>query len=100
VPSSRRYEPPRDFLAPRGEWPAGPFQKDTPLYADRTAALVSRLANAITSDGRSQRQVSLAAGIDPGTLSRILTGQAVPDLGTIATLEDTLDSDLWPGRIS
>jgi transcriptional regulator with XRE-family HTH domain len=38
------------------------------------------------------------AGIDPTSLSRLLTGKVVPDLGTIANLEKALDMDLWPGR--
>jgi DNA-binding phage protein len=96
--SSRRYRNPRDFLSPGGNFPDGPFTPDIPTYADRTAALVSNLLEAIKRDGRTQRQVALAAQIDPGTLSRLITGQAVPDLGTICSLEEALSSDLWAGR--
>lgn len=94
--SSRRYQHPRGFLTPDGRWPTGPFIDDAPSYATRTAALTERLMAALADTGGSQRQVALAAGIDPGTLSRILSGQAVPDLGTIDALERALHKALWP----
>lgn len=94
--SSRRYQHPRGFLTPDGTWPTGPFRDDAPGYATRTAALTQRLVAALADTGESQRQVALAAGIDPGTLSRILSGQAVPDLGTIDALERALHKALWP----
>lgn len=46
----------------------------------------------------SLRAVAVPAGIDPTSLSRLVTGKVVPDLGTIANLEQALDVDLWPGR--
>lgn len=48
--------------------------------------------------GRSLREVAAAAGIGHVTLQRVLTGQAWPDLATIARLETGLDADLWPRR--
>jgi hypothetical protein len=33
------------------------------------------------------------------SLSRLITGKVVPDLATIANLEQALDVDLWPGRV-
>lgn len=95
--ASRSYTPPAQFVAPEGSWPAGPFIAQTPLYATVTAALVSRLRQAMGN--RSLRAVAVPAGIDPTSLSRLLTGKVVPDLATIAGLELVLDTDLWPGRI-
>lgn len=95
--SSRAYSHPRTFVTPTGHWPEGPFTPDTPRYAVVTAALVTRLTAGMAAAGMSARKTALTSGMDPGTLSRILSGQAVPDLGTITALEETLNTDLWPG---
>lgn len=96
--TSRRYTAPASWLDEGGDWPAGPFRADSPRYAMKTAAVVERLETAMREDGRSARQISLAAEIDPGTLSRLRSGQAVPDLATLDALEVVLEADLWGGR--
>lgn len=93
--TSRSYTAPSSWLTEDGHWPAGPFRKGAPRYAKKTAAVVERLEKAMRDDGRSARQISLAAEIDPGTLSRLRNGQAVPDLATLDALEAVLNSDLW-----
>jgi DNA-binding phage protein len=37
-----------------------------------------------------------AAGIDPTSLGRTLAGETVPDVHTVAVLEDALGVELWP----
>jgi hypothetical protein len=96
--ASRHYSEPIDWLEHGGAWPQGPFKQDAPVYAVKTAGVVARLEAAIKADGRSARQIALAAGMNPGTLSRLRAGTAVPDLGTIHSLEIVLDTDLWGGR--
>ena len=98
--ASRRYLPPIEWLTDDGSWPDGPFAADVPSYAVTTAALVERLQSCIDERGLSLRAVAVPAGMDPTSLSRLLTGKVVPDLGTIAGLEQALDVDLWPGRVS
>ena len=98
--ASRRYLPPVEWLADGGEWPSGPFAADAPVYATTTAALVQRLQRCIDDRGLTMRAAAQPAGMDPTSLSRLLTGKVVPDLGTIAGLEQALAVDLWPGRIS
>lgn len=93
--TSRRYTAPVSWLAHNGKWPSGPFVSEAPHYATKTSAVVRRLEAAMAGDGRSARQVALAAEIDPGTLSRLRAGHAVPDLATIDALERVLESDLW-----
>lgn len=97
--TSRRYTAPAAWLAANGNWPRGPFRSETPSYALKTAAVVRRLEGAMEEDGRSARQISLAAGIDPGTLSRLRSGHAVPDLATLDALERVLGADLWGAQI-
>ncbi len=73
---------------------------DVPHYAITTAALVVTLQQCINDRGLSLRAAASPAGIDPTSLSRLLTGKVVPDLGTIAGLEQSLEVDLWPGRVN
>ncbi|MEI2784744.1 MAG: helix-turn-helix transcriptional regulator [Candidatus Nanopelagicales bacterium] len=97
--ASRSYQPPASFVAPDGLWPTGPFTPGTPTYAIVTAALVVRLQSEMADRGASLRAVAGPAGIDPTSLSRLITGKVVPDVATIANLEQSLDVDLWPGRV-
>lgn len=46
--------------------------------------------------GRTLRDVAAICGVGHVTLQRVLTGQAWPDLHTIARLEVGLDAALWP----
>lgn len=92
--AARKYAPPRTWVIDGAEWPDGPFADDAPPYAVVTAAVVRRYRSAAGS--RSLRSVAGAAGIDPTSLSRTLSGETVPDVHTVAVLEAALDTELWP----
>lgn len=92
--AARKYAPPRTWVAVGGEWPQGPFVDDAPPYALVTAAVVAAYTSLVGS--RSLRSVARAAGIDPTSLSRMLSGETVPDVHTVAVLESALDAELWP----
>jgi hypothetical protein len=96
--SSRRYVSPREFVATGGQWPRGPLVDDAPNYAQKTSEVVRRLETALQADGRSARQLALAADIDPGTLSRLRAGHVVPDLATLSNIEVTLSAAIWCAR--
>ena len=86
--AARKYSPPRTWIVNDGEWPAGPFAPDAPPYALVTAAIVRHYAAAAGS--RSLRSVAREAGIDATSLGRTLAGETVPDVHTVAVLEDAL----------
>lgn len=46
----------------------------------------------------SMRRVAADAGLDEGTLRRVLAGSVWPDLHTIARLEEALAVELYPRR--
>ena len=96
--AARRYLPPREWVVPDGSWPAGPFQEGAPPYARVTAAIACRYQEVVGT--RSLRSVARAAGIDPTSLGRTLAGETVPDVHTIAVLEDALETELWPSYSS
>jgi DNA-binding phage protein len=92
--SARKYAPPRTWIVDGGSWPDGPLTADAPPYATVTAAIVAKYRRAAGS--RSLRSVAGAAGIDPTSLSRTLSGETVPDVHTVAVLEEALGVPLWP----
>ena len=92
--AARKYAPPRSWVGAGGEWPDGPFAADAPPYALVTAAVVARYRSLVGA--RSLRSVARDAGIDPTSLGRMLAGETVPDVHTVAVLEEALDAPLWP----
>lgn len=92
--AARKYAPPHTWVAEGGEWPDGPLRADAPPYAVVTAEVVRRYRAA--AGARSLRSVASAAGIDPTSLGRTLAGETVPDVHTVAVLEDALGVPLWP----
>lgn len=49
----------------------------------------------IEQSGRSANSFADDAGIDRGTLSRVLAGHNLPDLRTLYALETTVGRTLW-----
>ena len=96
--AARKYAPPRTWVVEGGEWPVGPFVADAPPYARVTAAVVEHYRADVGE--RSLRSVARAAGIDATSLGRLLSGETVPDVHTVAVLEDALGIPLWPDYAS
>jgi hypothetical protein len=92
--AARKYAPPRTWVTEAGQWPEGPFAPDAPPYALVTASVVSAYRS--VAGTRSLRSVAREAGIDPTALGRMLAGETVPDVHTVAVLEDALGVPLWP----
>jgi hypothetical protein len=95
--AARKYAPPRSWVRADGQWPTGPFAADAPPYALVTAAVVARYQTLVGT--RSLRSVARTAGIDPTSLGRMLSGETVPDVHTVAVLEDALEAELWPNYL-
>lgn len=92
--AARKYAPPGSWVVPGTDWPQGPLRADAPAYAQVTRAVV--LAYRDAAGGRSLRSIAGGAGIDPTSLGRMLNGETVPDVHTVAVLEDELGVPLWP----
>ena len=92
--SKRPSSAPRTWLTAGADWPDGDLDDAAPHAAKTTHAIVRRLHRAAA--GRSQRDIAEAAGFSSGTLSRLFNGLVVPDVATIARLEDVLGVSLWP----
>jgi DNA-binding phage protein len=92
--AARKYAPPNTWVITGGEWPDSPLVDDAPPYAVVTAEVVRAYRRAVGA--RSLRSVAAAAGIDATSLGRTLAGETVPDVHTVAVLEDALGTALWP----
>lgn len=93
-----RVTPAPNTWATGDPWHAHPLNGDAPAYALVSHHIAATLDTTITASGDSLRTVATTAGVDHGTLSRVLAGHTVPDVATLAALEDALDINLWPTR--
>ena len=75
------------------DWPEG-ASADPAGEAARRFALNLRVA----VEGRSVRSVARSAGLDEGTIRKILLGESWPDLRTIWSLESALGVELYSRR--
>jgi len=64
-------------------------------HAGEIARLLARALQEALGD-RSVRSVAAAAGLDEGTLRRVLSGEGWPDVRTVALLEHALQKPLYP----
>jgi hypothetical protein len=88
--------PPREFVAPGGDWPDGPFLSGTPQEIVYAAHLAARLRELVGE----QTVVALAhsVGVTRSALHGILNGSRWPDAVTIARIELGTQQPLWPVR--
>ncbi|MFE6766396.1 helix-turn-helix domain-containing protein [Streptomyces sp. NPDC057689] len=118
--SGRRHVRPPLFRHPRRWWPRlrNPPRQDAgghdPPQHRRRPGLRVRLASASGGRGRPERASARTgalldasgiglralgdrAGVSHATISRLLRGMVLPDMGTLARLEVATGRDLWPG---
>lgn len=93
----RRSEQPRTHIE-AGQWPHGRLRDTAPVEAHYCQALARQLGSAMATSGLSLHALAELTGVGRQTIVRTVSGETVPDLGTVARLEARLDVDLWPGR--
>lgn len=80
-----------------GVWPEVRLRVDAPVSAYYGRALAARLAYVIASSETSLRALGEKAGVSHTTISRLLAGRVLVDIGTVARLEAALGEEIWPG---
>ncbi len=95
-PAAGRNLAPRSFLAENESWPFGDLRPGSPPYARYAQTLARRVQDLRADHSLSERDVATLVGVPNNTLSRVLRGDAVPDLVTIALLETGLRTRLLP----
>lgn len=94
--AGRRHQGrPGEHVVSRGQWPDGPFQRNSPPYVLAIAALAKNLRKVMEVRDMSLRETSRQTGVNPATLSMLLNGTLIPDTATLAQLEHYLDIPLW-----
>ncbi|MFJ8596604.1 helix-turn-helix domain-containing protein [Streptomyces sp. NPDC093598] len=96
IPRSSNDKNPGRYVL-RGTWPQAILIHDAPLSAYCGLLLARDLDHLMTARGQSLRDIAGRAGVAHSTVARVLTGEVLPDIGTLIRLEDTLDRQLWPG---
>lgn len=96
MPRSSNDQVPRHY-AVDGAWPHAALAADAPVSAHYGQALACNLAHAMASTGHTLRTLADVTGVTHSTISRVLNGRVMPDLGTIARLESAFQLQLWPG---
>ncbi|MFJ5233198.1 helix-turn-helix domain-containing protein [Kitasatospora sp. NPDC088391] len=96
MPRSSNDKNPLSYIR-SGTWPHVQLASDAPVSAYCGLVLARDLATMMTTTGHSLRTLGERAGVAHSTIARILGGEVLPDIGTLARLEDALDHQLWPG---
>lgn len=96
VPRSNNDQLPHTYVV-SGTWPHAQLQEEAPVSAHYAQALARNLARALDSSGTALRTLGDRAGVSHATISRLLRGMVLPDIGTIARLEAALGCEIWPG---
>lgn len=87
---------PRSYLAARGEWPDGPFRRNTPRAVYYAALIAKKFKIAIDESGQSITAVAEALDVARSTVYDVLKGETVADVRTLALAEAHFGVRLWP----
>ncbi|MFI1518599.1 helix-turn-helix domain-containing protein [Kitasatospora cineracea] len=99
MPRSSNDQVPKEYVS-SGIWPRAELRVDAPASAHYSQALARNLEAALHASGHSLRTLADEAGLTHTTIGRVLRGEVLPDLGTLARLEVVFDIELWPGLAS
>ncbi|MFF8786678.1 helix-turn-helix domain-containing protein [Streptomyces sp. NPDC015125] len=95
MPRSNNDQPPCAYVV-GGEWPRAVLADDAPVSAFYGQEVAKKLARAMEEHEFGLRRLGEEAGVAHTTIGRIIRGQVLPDIGTLARLEMTLETVLWP----
>ncbi|MFJ4964301.1 helix-turn-helix domain-containing protein [Streptomyces sp. NPDC088729] len=96
MPRSSNDQVPSHYVI-SGSWPRAALAPDAPVSAHYGQAFARNLERAMASTGHNLRTLAESTGVTHSTVSRVLNGKVMPDLGTLARLEAAFGFQLWPG---
>lgn len=79
-----------------GRWPHARLQADAPASIHIVQEFAAALNDAMDRAQLSSRALGLKAGVAHTTIGRVLAGEVLCDIGTLAALEQALGQSLWP----
>ncbi|MEU6352074.1 XRE family transcriptional regulator [Streptomyces sp. NPDC047072] len=90
---TQRTKSPKEYVT-SGEWPYAELEEYRPA---RVAQHVARtLKEAMTYGEISAKALGRASEVNRQCIANVLHGRVWPDLLTVASLEETLQTMLWP----
>ncbi|MDX3637067.1 MULTISPECIES: helix-turn-helix domain-containing protein [Streptomyces] len=95
MPRSNNDQLPATYVA-SGSWPYARLVEDAPVSAYYGQAFARNLAQAMATAEIGLRALGDRAGVSHATISRLLRGMVLPDMGTLARLEAAMGTSLWP----
>lgn len=96
VPRSERSRTPNAYVADGQAWLTGELTDDAPVGVHAVHVIATRLDKHMASTGLTARAVERETGVGRRVIDRLLAGEVIPDVGTIARLEKSLGVRLWP----
>ena len=96
MPRSSNDKVPSEYVVD-GVWPHAVLADDAPVSAFYGQAFARNLERALVATNHSLRTLAEATGLTHSTISRVMNGKVMPDLGTLARLEIAFGFQLWPG---
>ncbi|WP_406505390.1 helix-turn-helix transcriptional regulator [Streptomyces sp. NBC_00212] len=93
VGGSARSRAPRECARDPQAWPDAVVDD---VAAAVVQAIARRLADALRERHLSRRQAADLLGVNRQTIGDVLDGRTWPDVATIARLEASLNTPLWP----
>lgn len=96
MPRSHHDAVPVSYVA-EGVWPWCRLRDDAPTSTHCALLLARTLHSAMESAGLNSRSVGAKAKLAHSTVARILNGEVLADISTLARLEAALKQPLWPG---
>lgn len=96
MPRSSKDSKPYDYVVD-GTWPGVRLAADAPPSAYGCLLLARDLKAVMEASGLSLRNLAELAGVAHSTIARVLCGEVLCDIGTLARLEAALNRRLWPG---
>ncbi|WP_371591201.1 helix-turn-helix domain-containing protein [Streptomyces sp. NBC_00470] len=85
MPRSNHDQVPCAYVV-AGTWPQAQLTEDAPVSAFYGQEVAVNLTRAMQAKGVGLRQLGEESGVSHTTISRVLRGQVLPDLGTLARL--------------
>ena len=101
MPARQRLKPrPRCYLRDGEAWPDGRLEPNAPAEAVLAQHVARTLKRAHGAAGRSKRHEARNAGLAPGTIENLLSGDSWSTLPTLVSLERSNDIVLWVNQRS
>ncbi|MGW2280215.1 helix-turn-helix domain-containing protein [Streptomyces sp. NPDC001770] len=79
-----------------GTWPEVLLTPEAPISAHCGLLLARNMEQVMAEEHISRRHLAEVAAVAHSTVFRVLSGDVLPDIGTLARIEHALHRQVWP----